>query len=430
MADQAAEPRARIAYLLGQFPSVSETFILREICALQKLGFHITILSMQPGAELVHDAARPLLQQTRYRPPALSWPSISALFTAPLHKPFGYLSALGLGLSHALRHPAAITELISSFAAACYFVVTVPPGQMRHIHAHFATYPSTVGLLLAEMLGVGFSMSCHAQDIFTDQAKLMRAKIDGAEFITVCTDYGADRLQRKHAMLNSEKLKVIRHGVDFTEFVPGPHRDHHVPLIVSVGRLIEKKGFPILLRAAAIIAAEGIEFELAIIGEGPQREELEQLVNGLALADRVHLPGAQSEDELIALYRMADVFALAPIVAEDGDRDGLPNVIIEAMAADIPVVATDVGAVAELVVHEETGLLAQPGNAQEIAEYIERALVDRDLRHRLVANARYSVERNYDVTRNAGQLASIFAELLKLRQWPPIPGEGSRMTTR
>ncbi len=389
MADQAAEPRARIAYVLGQFPSVSETFILREICALQKLGFNITILSMQPGAELVHDSARPLLGQTRYRPHPLSWPSISALFTAVLHKPFGYLSALWMALSYAIREPAAVRELISAFLVACYFVVTIPPGQMRHIHAHFATYPSTVGLLLAEMLGVGFSMSCHARDIFTDQAKLMRAKIDGAEFVTVCTDYGADRLQRMHAMLNSEKLKVIRHGIDFTEFVPGPHREHRVPLIVSVGRLIEKKGFPILLRAVALIAAEGIDFELAIIGEGPQREELEQLVNGLALTDRVHLPGAQSEDELIALYRIADVFALTPIVAEDGDRDGLPNVIIEAMAADIPVVATAVGAVGELVVHEETGLLAQPGNARQIAECIERALVDRDLRSRLVARVSF-----------------------------------------
>jgi glycosyltransferase involved in cell wall biosynthesis len=427
--EQAVEPRARIAYVLGQFPSVSETFILREIRALQTLGFNITILSMQPGAELIHNSARPLLQHTRYRPSSMSWASVSALFRAVLHKPFGYLSALGMALSHAIREPGAIRELISAFAAACYFVVTVRPGQMRHIHAHFATYPSTVGLLLAEMLGVGFSMSCHARDIFTDEARVMRAKLAGAEFISVCTNYGADRLQRQHAMLNSGKLKVIRHGIDFTEFVPGSHRDYRVPLILSVGRLIEKKGFPILLRAAAIIASEGIDFELAIIGEGPQREELEQLINGLALTTKVHLPGEQSEDEMMAVYRMADLFALTPIVAEDGDRDGLPNVIIEAMAADIPVVATNVGAIGELVVHEETGLLAQPGNVQQIAQYIEHALVDRQLRSRLVANARYSVERHYDITRNAGQLGSIFAELLKLRQWPPIPGEGSRMTT-
>jgi len=428
--EQVVEPRARLAYVLGQFPSVSETFILREMRAVQNLGFDITPLSMEAGAEPVHRSARALAERTVYRPSPLSWPALASLFAAFLLKPFGCVSALRLVLSHGLRNPGASKELLSAYSAACYFVASIPPGQMRHIHAHFATYPATVGLLLAEILGVGFSMSCHARDIFTDTAKLLALKISEAEFVTVCTEYGAERLQRKYSPLNSEKLHVIRHGLDFADFRVGPHQDHHVPLIVSVGRLVEKKGFPILLRAAAMLAAEGIDFELAIVGEGPQREELEQLINGLALAKRVHLPGYLPEQELMAVYRRADVFALTPIVAADGDRDGLPNAIIEAMAAGIPVVASDVGAVGELVIHEETGLLAQPGDVAEIARYLERALIDQPLREHIAASALRRVERDYDVNRNSRELGALFAEILKLRQWPPAASSRGTMPSR
>ncbi len=430
MSEQVVEPRARLAYVLGQFPSVSETFILREMRAVQNLGFDITPLSMEPPGEPVHRSAQAFAERTVYRPGPLSWPALASLFTAFFLKPFGCVSALRLVVSHGMRNFGAIKELLSAYCAACYFVARIAPGQMRHIHAHFATYPATVGLLLAEILGVGCSMSCHARDIFTDTAKLLSFKIAEAEFVTVCTDYGAERLQRRYSPLNSEKLRVIRHGLDFVDFKIGPHQDHHVPLIVAVGRLVEKKGFPILLRAAAMLAAEGIDFELAIIGEGPQREELEQLINGLALAKRVHLPGYLGEEDLWAVYRRADVFALTPIVAADGDRDGLPNAIIEAMAAEIPVVATDVGAVGELVAHEQTGLLAQPGDVAEIARCLERALIDRPLREHIVGGALQRVERDYDANKNARELGALFAEVLKLRRWPPTATARGRLPSR
>jgi glycosyltransferase involved in cell wall biosynthesis len=188
--------------------------------------------------------------------------------------------------------------------------------------------------------------------------------------------------------------------------------------------MVEKKGFPILMRAAAMLAAEGIEFELAIIGDGPQRDELERLANGLGLANKVYFPGFLPIEEVIGTYRYADVFALTPIVAHDGDRDGLPNAIIEAMACGVPVVSTNVGGVPELVVHEQTGLLAQPGNVQEIAQYLERALIDQPLRQKITANAWRRVARDHDADRNAHALGSVFAELLKLRKWPPVPDAG------
>lgn len=425
MAEQTAEPRARLAYVLGQFPSVSETFILREIIALERLGFHITPLSLQPGAGVVHAAARPLAERTVYRPHPFSGPGIAALFGAFFNKPFGCLSALWLVMHHTVREPRAFRELLNAYAAACYFVANVPPGQMRHIHAHFATFPATVGLILAEILGVGLSISCHARDIFTNEARLLQVKLSETEFLTVCTEYGADMLKRKHSIMNLDRLKVIRHGLDLSEFRDLKHTEYRVPLIVSVGRMVEKKGFPILLRAAAMLAAEGVEFELALIGDGPQRDELERLANGLGLSHKVYFPGYLPFEEVLGTYRYADVFALTPIVAHDGDRDGLPNAIVEAMACGVPVVATNVGGVPELVEHEVTGLLAQPGNVQEIAQHLERALIDQPLREKIAANAWQRVIRDHDADKNAFVLGSVFAELLKLRKWPPGPDAGS-----
>lgn len=428
MPEQAVEPRARLAYVLGQFPSVSETFILREMRALEDLGFHITPLSMEPGSETVHGTAAAFAARTVYRPKPFSWASLGSIFIALLHKPFGWLSALMLVLRRGFSDPSAMRELCSAFAAACYFVVHIRPGQMRHIHAHFATYPSTVGLLLAEILGVGFSMSCHARDIFTEEARLLSAKVAEAEFVTVCTAYGAEALQKRHSMLKSDKLRIIRHGIDFDTFRVGPHVDHRAPLIVSVGRLIEKKGFPILLRAAAMLASEGVDFELAIIGDGPLREELERLSNGLGLGNRVFFPGYMPIEELYPVYQRADVFVLTPVVAADGDREGLPNTILEAMTANIPVVATDVGAISEAVSHETTGLLAHSGDIPMIASYMERALLDAELRETVVRNAQRLVHHEYDAVKNATQLGSLFAEILALRQWPPVAGEGSRIS--
>lgn len=427
MSEQAVEPRARMAYVLGQFPSVSETFILREMCALQKLGFDITPLSMNPPAEPVHETAQGLASRTLYRSAPVSWQSLKGMIGALFRKPIGCMSALRMIISQGMRDFGAVRELMSAFSAACYVVAHVPPGRMRHVHAHFASYPATVGLLLAEILGVGFSMSCHARDIFTDEARLMGLKVAEAEFVTVCTQVGAERLQRRYSPLNSDKLRVIRHGLDFKQFTGGSHREHQTPLVVSVGRLVEKKGFPILLRAAAMLAAEDMDFELAIVGDGPQREELERLINGLGLQGRVHMPGYLTEKQVMATYRHADLFVLTPIIAADGDRDGLPNTIIEAMAAGVPVVATDVGAISEVVIHEQTGLLAQPGNVQEIARCMERALVDHALRQRISAQALQKVQREHDISRNVGQLGAVFAEILRLRRWPPIAGATGRL---
>ena len=187
-------------------------------------------------------------------------------------------------------------------------------------------------------------------------------------------------LAARHPLTSAGKLQLVYHGLDVDRYRPTPHPGRHVPVILSVGRLVEKKGFPILLRAAGILRSRGAEFRLVIIGEGPERADLLSLTTGSGLQDCVEWRGAQSAEQVRAAYAEADVFVLACVIAADGDRDGLPNVLLEALACGVPTVATNVGALPELIEPEQTGLLAQPGDPQDLADQLERMLYDEELR--------------------------------------------------
>ncbi|MFW6156075.1 MAG: glycosyltransferase family 4 protein, partial [Armatimonadota bacterium] len=263
-----------------------------------------------------------------------------------------------------------------------------------------------------------FSVSAHARDLFTDESVLMDRKMREAEFVTVCTQFGLDQLRRQHPMSSSERLNLIYHGIDVAELVPSlnPVDLGDPPLILSIGRLVEKKGFPILLRAAAMLRREGIDFRLRIVGTGPEEADLKRLASGLALEECVEFDGAIAHEELIPLFRTADLFVLASIVASDGDRDGLPNVLLEALALEVPVVSTRVSAIPELIEHERTGLLANPGDPKGLAEQMERLLFDEQLRAKVIEEGRREVVERFDVTQNVGKLADLFSEVMKRRR--------------
>lgn len=416
--------RARLVYVLGEFPSVSETFILREMTALEQMGFHLLPLSMEvPADEPVHQEAEQFVGRTLRRPPPFSGYSLGGVLRTLLQRPLGLMSALLFTLRHLAGHPRYARELISAFLAACYFASKLKGRDARHIHAHFASYPATVGLLLAEICGSSFSLSCHAQDIFGTKTILLPRKLGEADFVSVCTRHGLERLQRLHALSSSEKLHLLYHGIDVSRIEHLPHIEYPLPMVLSVGRLVEKKGYPFLLQAAAILHGQGVQFELVIVGDGPMRNELERLAGGLGLRDKVVFAGHLTQEQLAHVYRRADAFCLGSIVDKDGDRDGLPNVILEAMAYGVPVVASNLSAIPEAVIDGETGLLAPPGSANELAAQLERVLSDPELRQRLIANARRKVEEDFDLHKNTVRMGALFAEALGWKDWPPVQGQ-------
>ena len=414
MADRSARNAPRIVYLVDEFPSVSETFILREMQGLrERHGLRILPAALRRGeqAEAYSEPAQALVEEAVFRPAGLGLRGGLIGLALLLRRPGGWVCAVRMALAQTLRRPRLAREITAALFTAGYFALRLPR-QIRHVHAHFATQPATVGLFLAEILGVGYSFSAHAQDIFTDAAHLMEVKLPEAEFVAVCTAYGLETLARRHPLTSAGKLQLVYHGLDVDRYRPTPHPERHVPVILSVGRLVEKKGFPFLLRAAGILRARGAEFRPVIIGEGPERADLMSLATGLNLQDLVEWRGAQSAEQVREAYAEADVFALACVIAQNGDRDGLPNVLLEALACGVPTVATRLGALPELIEPEQTGLLAKPGDAQDLADQLERMLYDEELRALVAQQGRERVERRFRLERSVAHMAELLEAAL------------------
>ncbi|MCD6360918.1 MAG: glycosyltransferase [Armatimonadetes bacterium] len=408
----------RLVYVLGRFPSLSETFILREMRELEERGLKLAVMSLEPGDETVHADARELARSTVYRPHPLSLGTLAALLLAPVLYPVGYLGSWLQVMSLSLRNPSLAGELVRSHLAAASFACALRGRRVAHVHAHFASMPATVGMLLAQMLDTTFSFSAHARDLFTDETRLLDHKLREAEFVTVCTRYGLDYLRRQYPLASADRLHLAYHGIDVVEHMPrlGDAPPDQTPLILSVGRLVEKKGYPILLRAAAILRRRGVDFELHIVGSGPEEDDLRSQAHGLALDECVRFHGPMPHEKLLPLFQRAALFVLACVVASDGDRDGLPNVFLEALAMGVPAVGTRVSAIPELIEHEETGLLATPGDPDDLADQMERLLFDEQLRAHVIEQGRLAVVTKFDVKQNVGILFELFERVMTRRR--------------
>jgi glycosyltransferase involved in cell wall biosynthesis len=228
-----------------------------------------------------------------------------------------------------------------------------------------------------------------------------------ARFAVTVSDFNVRHLAR-HA--NGTRIVRIYNGLDLDRFVPNGTVRDRPPLVLAVGRLIEKKGFDDLLRACAVLAREGVDFRCVVVGKGRERGQLEALVNGLGIAERVALGGPLPREELLRLYPRASVFAAPCVVGSDGNRDGLPTVLVEAMALGVPVVATDVTGIPELVEDGVTGLLVRQRDPDGLAAGLRTLLVDAETAARLARRARWRVEERFDLRVNVAELRRLFVE--------------------
>lgn len=408
--------RARsLVYIFSRFPTVSETFLLREINALDQAGLRIQVVALALGEDqAVHEAAKPWLEKgVIYRPPLRSGRLWYAGAVVALLWPAGWTSAVRMALGLLWRHPARAHEILVSLLTAAYFAWALPHGDVAHIHATFASVPATVGLFLAEILGVSFSFAAHARDLFTNEASFLDVKAREAEFAVTCTEVGCHHLRQYFPVRARSRLQMIRHGVDLTRFAALPHRLSKRPYILSAGRLVPKKGYPHLLRAAAVLVNRDFDFDLHIFGSGPQRDELEQLINGLQLRDCVHLHPAVTEQGMLAAFQQADIFVLASVQGPDGDNEGVPNVLVEALAMQVPAVASRTGGIPELIQDGVTGLLAEPGDHIDLANQLQRLLTDSNLRLTLATAGRVKVEREYDLQSNTQRLYDLMRQVAR-----------------
>jgi len=400
----------KIAYVLGPFPYLTITFINREILETQRQGVELALISTRKPAffEMSEEIMR-LAEATQYTWPAPWLQFAGAQFRFALTRPRTYFSTLFHLLTR--RHPTvnAWLKTLFHFTLGVWAARLLEDGEIDHVHAHFATAPTVVAMVAARLLGVPYSLTAHAYDIYVSPV-MLPAKMDGATFIATCTDYNKKHLEGLDGGRFVDKVHLIYHGLDLTKFEPTqqPRRNGRRPLLVSVGQLKEKKGFDYLIQACQLLKNRGYDFRCEIIGEGPRRAKLEALISDLGLNDTVILRGALPHSEVIASYARATLSTLACVLAEDGDRDGIPNVLLEAMAMHVPVVSTRFSGIPEVVEDGRTGLLVPPRNTEALADALARLLDDPGLRARLGWEGRKRVEERFDNRVNISRLVELF----------------------
>ena len=394
----------RVAFVLKGYPRLSETFIAQEIAALERRGLPLTIVSLRHPTErrrhAVHDEIRaPLL----YLPEYLLREPLRVFRAWWRTRQFSsYKKTRGLWLRDLRRDPT--PNRVRRFGQALVLAAELPADVTR-LHAHFLHTPASVARYAALLRGLPWSGSAHAKDIWTTPEWEKREKLASCDWLVTCTATNRDHLA---ALAPPGRVELVYHGVDLARFSQAPSSRAGEPVVIlSVARLIEKKGVEVLLEALARISP-GLRWKFVQVGDGPLKERLVQHARQLKIDQRVHWRGALTQDELLIEYRNADVFALASRIASDGDRDGLPNVLLEAQSQGLPCVATRVSAIPELVRDGHTGLLVEENDPDALARALEALIASPARRQALGVAGQARVRQNFGLDANVEPLARKF----------------------
>ena len=403
------------AVVLKGYPRLSESFIAQEILALEHRGLDQRLYSLRrPTDVAVHPAHREIAAPVTYLPEYLHQEPrrVLAGWRRARRLP-GYARAWRAWLRDLWRDPT--RNRLRRFGQACVLAAELAP-EIAHIHAHFLHTPASVARYAAIMRGLDWSASAHAKDIWTTRSWELREKLAEAAWVVTCTAVGRDVLQRLSP--RPDKVALVYHGLDLERFpAPGPgetqRRDGDgsapaAPLVIlSVGRAVAKKGYGTLLEALARLP-HGLAWRFVHIGGGPLLPELKARATHLGLAGRIDWLGAQAQEAVLARYRKADIFVLASRIAKDGDRDGLPNVLLEAQSQALPCLATRVSAIPELIEDGVSGLLVPPDDPAVLAEALARLIGDPALRARLGAAGAERLRTRFALDAGIDALAARF----------------------
>ena len=402
----------RVAFVLKGYPRLSESFIAQEIAALERRGLEILIVSLrQPTDERRHPVHDEIRAALLYLPEYLLLEPLR-VFKAwfRLRKKANYREVRNLWLRDLRRDPT--PNRIRRFGQALVLAVELP-ADVKRLHAHFLHTPASVARYAAALLGLPWSGSAHAKDIWTTPEWEKREKLASCEWLVTCTAANRDHLA---ALAAPGRVELAYHGIDLARF-PGKSsfsesirdgRNAADPVVIlSVGRLVEKKGTDVLLEALSRLPA-ALHWRLVHAGGGPLKKKLQRQATRLSLDRKITWRGALTQSELLAEYRAADLFALASRVARDGDRDGLPNVLMEAHSQGLACVATRVSAIPELIHDGQTGLLVEENHPAALARALEALIVNPARRRSLGQAARARLAESFALDPNIESLARRF----------------------
>lgn len=414
----------KVAYVLSMFPCWSETFILREMLELRRRGVELTIFSLKPCTEtLVHPDAATLVANNLVVH-ASAWRGMARFAWCGLRHPLrvgGVLWDVCRNFHGSWR---SLATSVASMVLAADFLPALQARGIEHIHAPWGTYPSTAALFHARVAGYSFSFTTRAHDLFLEDHALA-IKFRDAHFAQTITQYNRALIMTRYPGIAPGTLHVIHSALDPAMFT-GARQPVAPPLLLSIGRMVEMKGFIDLIEACALLRDRHLPFRCRIVGDGPLKPDLRARIARHQLGAQVELSDPMAQDEIRRLLTRASCFVLPCITAADGDQDGIPNVLMEAMAAGVPVISCPTSGVPELVVHEATGLLTAPRDPSALADAIQRMLSDPILQARLVQAGRAKIEAEFDIGTNAARLAALFAASRSQRNPVRHVGDGRR----
>jgi glycosyltransferase involved in cell wall biosynthesis len=397
----------RVAFILKGYPRLSETFIAQEIAALERLGLDILIVSLRRPTDArrhpVHDEVR---ARVLYLPEYLllePWRVLHSWWK--VRRSENYKSARSLWLADLRRDFTA--NRMRRFGQALVLAAELPP-DIRRLHAHFLHTPASVARYCAALAGLPWTGSAHAKDIWTTPEWEKREKLASCEWLVTCTRANRDYLA---ALAPAGRVELVYHGIDLKRFprrTAVPEKSPRDPVVIlSVARLVEKKGTDVLLQALARVSP-ALQWRLVHVGGGPLTPKMKAMARALGIADRIAWRGALTQQDVLREYRKADLFALASRIARDGDRDGLPNVLVEAQSQGLACVATRVSAIAELVRDGETGVLVDENDPEALARALETLIADPARRRALGQAGQARVAESFALESNLEPLARRF----------------------
>jgi len=399
----------KLAYFTSRYPAISHTFIMREIMALRDRGIEVVTISQRTSAanEFLSEADRRERERTCYILPPRWGRLIAAHLSTMFTRPLRYFGALGFALR---VRPGGLRALLWHFF---YFLEAVQLWDelrrrgVRHVHVHFAGPCATVAMIASRISDLTYSITMHGSaEFFEVERNLLARKVERAEFVICISDFTRAQLAAQVDPRHWEKLHIIHCGVDATRYrrdvgdTDAPYR------VLCVARLVPAKGISLLIEAIARLVDDVPTIRFTLIGDGPDRSRLEALARDLGVAERIRFAGSVGQDDILPYYAQADAFVL-PSFAE-----GVPVVLMEAMAMGVPAIGTAVGGTSELIEHEVSGLLVPPGNAAALTAALRRALLDQGLRARLIDGGRRKVVAEFEMSEIGAQVVSLFAAKL------------------
>lgn len=415
----------KVAYIMSRFPNLTETFVVYEIVSLERQGVAVAVYPLlRTRQRVVHPEAETIAARAHYHA-FVSLAILGANWHFLRRRPRAYLGVLAEVLRGTAPSANFFFGAIAIFAKCVRFAYEMVDEGVTHVHAHFANHPTVAALVVHRLTGIPFSFTAHGHDVHVDR-RMLAHKINAAEFAVMISEYNRRLVLDDCEGVDPCKLHVIHCGADTEHFAPRAGLRPDGPFsIVCVGSFIEVKGHPRLIEACRLLRDRGLELRCDLIGDGPDRAEIAELVTRSGLDADVVFHGALPRPRVAEVMAQADVVVQPSVPTRRGSREGIPVSLMEGMACGLPVVASAISGIPELVEDGRSGILVEPGDTKALADAIARLIEDPALRERMGRAARQTVLEEFDLDGNATRLIRLFEAVASSRgESPPASRSG------